>query len=108
MSSVWSAPCTSCHQTVGDGFAGPFVRPKKPGFPERISWDSEKLLRSIKVVHSNDGIGPASAAEGSLFVVPYTHTVSHGITKVATRFGARVLFPAPTNKMCPVVNNGVV
>lgn len=97
MSCLKSSLSKSCHHTVQDSFTSQVARLQEAGFPDvLLKAVAEKLLETFGRFTASPRADTTLGTERRGFVVlPYVHKLSHGIKKVARKFGVDVFCSAP-------------
>ncbi|CAN7949255.1 unnamed protein product [Ixodes hexagonus] len=98
----------SCHHSMQKSFDGQVSRLKSAGYPlSLLTSVTEVLLRKIK--QGGDAKRPRDRTIRPV-VVPYMHTISHGLKKIAQRANVEVVFSAPQklSSLCRKVSSSSV
>lgn len=96
----------SCSDSVCEAFHGQVSRLKEAGFPgTTLRMTADKLVRLLKKQGGAGQAGSSRERSEKFAVLPYVHRMSHGLKKVAARFGVDVVFSSPVklNSVCPAV-----
>lgn len=101
----------SCHETLLDSFLDQVDRLRKARYPDSVLiMTAKKLIRWVKSQDKGkDADGCDRSTQEKVAVIPYVHKMSHGLKKVARRFGVKVAFSAPvkTGTICAAVQRKV-
>ncbi|CAN7980436.1 unnamed protein product [Ixodes pacificus] len=92
----------SCQHSAGESFTIQIQRLQSSGYPESILTDVvENILMHEKIQDRSKEKRSRPA------IVPYIHSISHTLKKVANRFDVRVVLSAPDKlkRLCPKINS---
>lgn len=107
-SSFDNALKKSCVHRMRRSFDEQVRRLTEAGYPRTLlSAVAEKMLR-LKKQGNNANHAGAQQGTKNVSAIPYIHSISHNLKKVAERAGVKVVFTAPEKlaKMCRAVNEG--
>ena len=90
-----SALTKSCIHKMSTSFNSQIQRIRDSGFPDSvISSACDKIIKNVKSGPANTKDELGRGEKKKVSVIPYIHRISHGLKKVASRYGVNVVFSA--------------
>lgn len=94
----------SCAHTAQASFTRQVARLQKAGYPQRVLVDvADTLIKKFKGTRRQ----PRERAAVRPVVIPYVHSLTHNLKKVADRYDVPIVFSAPNklSRLCRRINN---